>query len=80
MVVGVCSLPSINGVAAEQKPATTPEPAAPAPPAVIPLANIAARATEVSNLLSSLTAAAVPGAQIESIAKALPDLSESVIR
>jgi hypothetical protein len=47
---------------------------------VIPLANIAARATEVSNLLSSLTAAAVPGAQIESIAKALPDLSESVIR
>jgi hypothetical protein len=67
----------------EQKPVTTPkpappEPAAPAPPAVIPLADIAARATEVSNLLSSLTTAAAPNAQIENIAKSIPDLGEKL--
>ena len=76
------------GNAAEQKPtaapapaatkAVAPEPAAPPPPVAIPLADIATRATEVSNLLGNLTASAAPGAQIESIAKTLPDLSEKL--
>jgi hypothetical protein len=87
-VVSVCSFPSIKGFAAEPKPAApsvpaasppaTAAPPAPPPPTDIPLADIAARATEVSNLLSSLTTAAVPGAQIENIAKTLPDLSEKL--
>ena len=62
---------------AAPKPAV-PEPATPAPPAVIPLADIATQATEVSNLLGSLTAAAAPSAQIETIAKTLPELSETL--
>ena len=81
LLSGVCSQ------AAQQKPAGAPapaapkpaatEPAAPAPPVVIPLADIATRATEVSNLLGNLTASAAPGAQIETIAKTLPQLSEN---
>ncbi len=87
-VVGVSLLFFAGGFAAEQKPSAAPtssetkaaasEPAAAAPPVEIALADIAARATEVSNLLGSLTAAAVPSAQIESIAKALPNLSEKL--
>jgi small-conductance mechanosensitive channel len=69
--------------AAEQKTADAPKPTAPAPPlappsADIPLADIAARATEASNLISSLTTAAVPAAQIETITKSLPHLSEKI--
>ena len=67
--------------AAEQKnseAAKTPAPAPPPAPAVIPLADIATRATEVSNLLGSLTASAAPSAQIESIAKALRELSKKL--
>lgn len=70
-------LPEVCGNAAEQKAADVPKVVAPAPPAEIPLADIAARATEVSNLLSSLTTAA-PSAQIENIAKTLPQLSEEL--
>ena len=58
--------------------AAAPEPAAPSPPAVIPLGDIATRATEVANLLGKLTASATPSAQIESIAKTLPDSSEKL--
>ena len=82
LLLGVCSQ------AAQQQPAEMPapnapkaaaEPAAPPPPpAGIPLADIAARATEVSNLLNNLTTAAAPGAQIENIAKSLPELSEKL--
>jgi small-conductance mechanosensitive channel len=71
-------LPSINGFGAEQIPADAPKPTAPAPPAEIPLADIAARATEVSNLISSLTTATVPSAQIDAISKSLPELSEKL--
>ncbi|HSK31364.1 MAG TPA: hypothetical protein VLA17_15495, partial [Candidatus Limnocylindria bacterium] len=78
-VVAVCFLPRIGAIAAEQEspvPSKAAEsPVLLAPPAEIPLTDIATRTTEVSNLISSLTAAAVPGAQIESIAKSLPDLS-----
>jgi hypothetical protein len=80
-IVVLSFLLSIGGFAAEQKAPDTPKPAvpvtppAPPPPADIPLADIAARATEVSNLLSSLTAAAAPSTQIETIAMTLPALS-----
>ena len=62
-VLAVCFLSSIIGFAVEQKPATAPksarpEPVAPAPPVAIPLADIAARVTEVSNVLGKLTASA----------------------
>ncbi len=62
------------GNAAEQKTTEAPKPAAP-PPVAIPLADIAMRASEVSNLLGNLTASAAPSAQIETIAKTLPELS-----
>ncbi|MGH7845524.1 MAG: hypothetical protein ACREQW_10185, partial [Candidatus Binatia bacterium] len=45
---------------------------------MIPLGDIATRATKVSNLLGNLTASAAPSAQIESIAKTLPELSEKL--
>jgi hypothetical protein len=54
-----CSLPPIFVGAAEQKTtesAKPPTPPAPAAPATIPLADIATRATEVSNLIGNLTA------------------------
>ena len=78
------------GKAAQQKNAAAPvaapaapapvaaEPATPVPPAVIPLADIASQATEVSTLLSNLTSSAAPSAQIETIAKTLPELSETL--
>lgn len=71
-------LSAVSGKAAEQKTADVPKVAAPAPPAAIPLADIATRATEVSNLLGNLTASSAPSAQIESIAKTLPESSEKL--
>ena len=53
-------------------------PAPPAAPATIPLADIATWATAVSNLIGNLTAGAKPSAQIENIAKTLPELSEKL--
>jgi potassium-dependent mechanosensitive channel len=64
--------------AAEEKTPDAVKSAVSTPPAVIPLADIAARATEVANLLSSLTTAAAPGPAIENIAKALPDYSKKL--
>jgi small-conductance mechanosensitive channel len=65
-------------LAAEPKTAEPPEPAAAALPADIPLADIAAKATEVSNSLGNLTTSAAASAQIENIAKSLPALSEKL--
>ena len=63
---------------AEVKPTDAPKAAAPAPPAEIPLADIAAKAAEASTLIGNLTTTAAPSAQIEDIAKSLPDLSETL--
>jgi small-conductance mechanosensitive channel len=79
-VVAFCALPSIGGFAAEQKTAEAPRPASVPPPTVIPLEDIATRATEVSNLLVILTTSAAANADIESIAKMLPDISEKLDR
>ena len=76
-----CSLPLILVGAAEQKTteaAKPPAPPAPAAPQTIPLADIATWATAVSNLIGNLTAGAKPRAQIENIAKTLPELSEKL--
>ena len=73
------SLPSVRALAAEQKTADAPKPAS-APPLAIPLADIATRSTEVSNLLVILTTSAAASADIESIAKTLPDISEKLDR
>jgi small-conductance mechanosensitive channel len=79
-VVAFCALPSIGGFAAEQKTAEAPRPASVPPPLAIPLEDIATRATEVSNLLVILTTSAAANADIESIAKMLPDISEKLDR
>ena len=63
--------------AAAAKPVAA-EPVAPPPPVVIPLGDIATRATEVSNVLANLTASAAPSAQIETIGQTLPDLSDKL--
>ena len=65
----------------QAEPAKTPAPPtpeAPAAPATIPLADIATRATEVSKLLGTLTVSAAPNAQIDTIAKTLPELSKKL--
>jgi hypothetical protein len=69
-------LPVILVGAAEQKSVEPTKPAAPLAPAAIPLADIATRATDLSNLLGNLTTSAAPSAQIENIAKTLPESSE----
>ena len=69
---------AMPGNAAEQKVTETPKPVAAPPPVVIPLADIATRAAEVSSLLGTLTASATRSAQIESIAKTLPEFSEKL--
>lgn len=71
-------LPEVCGKAAEQKAADVPKFVAPAPPAEIPLADIATRATEVSTVLGNLATSAAAGAQIENIAKTLPELNEKL--
>ena len=73
-----CSLSPIIVGAAEQKSSESVKPPVPAAPAAIPLADIATRATELSNLLGTLTASAAAGANIGSIAKMLPDMSEKL--
>jgi small-conductance mechanosensitive channel len=77
----LCSLPSVAALGAEQKTDARPkavEPLPAPPPATIPLADIATWATAVSNLIGNLTAGAKPSAQIENIAKTLPELSEKL--
>jgi potassium-dependent mechanosensitive channel len=71
-------LPVVCGAAPEQK---TPEPSkAPAPPpsTAIPLAEIATRATEVSNLLRALDTQLTPSPEIETIQNRLPEVSEVI--
>ncbi len=50
--------------------------ATPSAPEVIPLADIAARSTDVGNLIRSLSTTTVPTPEIETISKSLPELSK----
>ena len=69
-------VPSVSGGAAGQAaPAATAT--APAPVA-IPLAEVATRAAEVSNLLPTFTAQLAPSVAIESILVRLPEVSERI--
>jgi potassium efflux system protein len=65
-------LPVVFGAAPEQK---TPEPP---PSAAIPLAEVATRATEVQNLLRTLTTQLAPSPEIETIRKRLPEVSKAI--
>ncbi len=80
VLAAIGSLPSVRALPAEQKTAEAPKPAAPPPLVAIPLADIATRGTEVSNLLVILTTSAAASADIESISKTLPDISEKLDR
>jgi len=82
VLLGLCSHIPVAAIAAEPKPPVPPKTAETLPPpppsATIPLADIATRATEVSNLLGNLTTSAALSAEIEIIAKTLPELSEKL--
>jgi potassium efflux system protein len=71
-------LPVVLGAAAEQKTAEPPKAPAPLPSAAIPVAEVATRATEASNLLRTLTTQLPPSPEIESIRKQLPEMSEDM--
>jgi potassium efflux system protein len=84
VALAVCSfLPVLFGAEAEQKSAAPPKVAAPAPSktpappteAAIPMAEVATRATEASNLLRTLSAQLAPSPEIESIRTQLPEVS-----
>jgi len=77
-VLAVGFLPTLPIFAAEPQKVEPEKPVAPAPPATIPLGDIATQATEVANLLGKLTASAAPSGQIETIAKTLPESSEKL--
>jgi potassium-dependent mechanosensitive channel len=69
--------PPVSGGAADQ--AAPPASAAPPPAsAPIPLAEVATRAAEVSNLLPTFTAQLAPSAAIETILVRLPEISERI--
>jgi potassium-dependent mechanosensitive channel len=65
---------AVPGNAAEQKNAEAQKPSVP-PPAVIPVAEIATQATEVSNLLRGFATNLAPGTAVETIRKNLPEVS-----
>ncbi len=65
--------PVVRGEAADQKAASAPQQApAPPPPRVIPLAEVASRATEVEALLRTFEALGAPSRKIEAIQSELP--------
>jgi potassium efflux system protein len=65
----------IEGRAAEQKPQEIRKATAPQASAAIPVANVTAQATEVSNFLRTLYTQVAPGREIEQIQKELPEVS-----
>ena len=69
-------VPTLTG-AAEQTPASRTAPAVPPSPA-IPVADVAARAVEVLNLLPALTAQLAPSAAIQGIVTQLPEVNERI--
>jgi len=80
VLAAIGSLPSVRALPAEQKTAEAPKPAAPPPPVAISARGYRDAGTEVSNLLVILTTSAAASADIESISKTLPDISEKLDR
>jgi small-conductance mechanosensitive channel len=69
---------AMAGNAAEQKVTEAPKPPAPPAPGVIPVAEVAARSTEVTNLLRSFDTKFAPSSEIETIAKSIPDFNQLI--
>ncbi|MCJ7707470.1 MAG: hypothetical protein MUO38_07610, partial [Anaerolineales bacterium] len=69
---------AVHGQVAEQKTTTPQKAPAPQAPESIPLADIATRATEVSNLLRHVNTLLDPSPQIETIQKLLPEASRNI--
>ena len=85
VVVGFLVLSAVSGqaaepTAAEPQKAEAPKAPAAAPPEVIPVAEIATRAMDVTNLLSAITAKFASSAEIETIKKSLPEISSNIDR
>ena len=85
VVVGFLVLSAVSGQAAEPnapepQKAEAPKAPAAAPPEVIPVAEIATRAMDVTNLLSAITAKFASSAEIETIKKSLPEISSNIDR
>ena len=85
VVVGFLVLSVVSGQAAEPtapepQKAEAPKAPAAAPPEVIPVAEIATRAMDVTNLLSAITAKFASSAEIETIKKSLPEISSNIDR
>jgi potassium-dependent mechanosensitive channel len=69
---------AVPGNAAEHKSVEPQKPAVPPPPAVIPVAEIATQATEVSNLLRGFATSLASSSAVESIRKYLPEVSANI--
>jgi small-conductance mechanosensitive channel len=69
---------TVPGNAAEEKSPQPQKPAVPVPPAVIPVAEIATQATEVSNLLRGFATSLASSSAIETIRKDLPRVSGDI--
>jgi potassium-dependent mechanosensitive channel len=77
-VVGFLFMSAVLAQAVEQKTQTPQKVPAPQASAAIPVAEVAKRATEVSNLLRSLNTLLAPSPHIETIQKQLPDVSRDI--
>ncbi len=77
-VVSFLFMSAVVAQAAEQKTQTPQKVPAPQASAAIPIAEVATRATEVSNLLRSLNTLLAPSPHIETIQKQLPDISRDI--
>ena len=75
LIAALLLLPGLCGEAAEQQDSSPQKVSAAAPSGPIPVAEIAIRATEASNLLSSLQTQLAPSPAIETIGKRLPVIS-----
>jgi potassium efflux system protein len=77
-VVLLLFLAAVPSRAAEQKSPEPKKAAAPSAPVGIPLAEIAPRATQVTNLLQTFSSSLAPSPAIESIRKSLPDVVRQI--
>ena len=68
----------VVGTAVAQQSAESEQPPASPPGAVIPVAEVAAQATEVSKLLRTLSAQVVPNPTIDTIHRGLPEASGTI--
>ena len=83
LAVGLAAGLFLSAAAGEsfgQAPAATQQAAAPPASAVIPLSEVATRASEVANLLTSVSATSAPSPDIDKIRQSLPEVSRQIDR